>query len=92
MRNECQHQDPNTPKYMIPDRVSNAGPDTREPDYDWRDHVDFAECFTGSAKNAESVYHEYPANNTPRSINRSRIAAIDAAIEQLEKAKELLCR
>ncbi len=76
----------------IPDQTSNAGPVSRRSDDDWRDYLDFASDCIRSAENAEKVFHELPANDTPERINRARIASINSAIELLEKAKEELCR
>lgn len=76
----------------IPDQTSNAGPVSRRSSHDWRDYLDFASDAIRAAEKAETVYHELPRNNTPQSINRDRIAAIDSAIELLQKAKEELCR
>ena len=76
----------------LPDRTSNAGPVAIQMNDDWRDFLDFAGDCIRSAENAEKVFHEHAVNNTPRAINRNRIASIDSAIALLEKAKEELCR
>ena len=74
-------------KPFIPDRASDAGPDTRGPDYDWRDHLDFAGDEIRYADRAEAC------EGRIREVrNCRRIVRIDAAIAELEKAKELLCR
>ena len=75
----------------LPDQTSNAGPVAVQSNDDWRDQLDFAKDCIRSAENAEKVFHESAINNTPRAINRHRIASIDSAIELLQKAKEELC-
>jgi len=71
----------------IPDQTSNAGPETREPNYDWRDHLDFASDQIRKASTSEAV-----PSLSPKVRNGQRIRHIENAIVELEAAKELLCR
>jgi hypothetical protein len=76
----------------IPDQTSNAGPESRRSDDDWRDFLDYATDAIRCCDRAERVFHQCQANNTASSVNTRRIAAINSAIEMLERAKEDLCR
>ena len=73
----------------IPDRASNAGPDTIEA-LDWRDYLWVADENTQAARRMEIDDCCYDAPGAKR--NASRIAAIQSAIDALEAAKELLCQ
>jgi hypothetical protein len=74
----------------IPDLTSNAGPEWRRSDDDWRDFLDYAGDFIVWAERAEKIFPASP--NNPSAINAARISQINCAIEMLEKAKEDLCR
>ena len=71
----------------LPDRASDAGPDRKESPLTWRDHLDFATEQIRYADRAESR-----EGHIPEARNYMRIVRIEAAIAELEKAKELLCR
>jgi hypothetical protein len=73
----------------LPDRVSDAGPDPVEDEYeyDWRDYLDFARDEIWAAERAERL-----EAGTAAEVHHDRIAAIDDAITMLQKAKEYLCR
>jgi len=71
----------------LPLRASDAGPESQDPGYDWRDYLDFA----GDEKTYASRAMTVPGD-TPAARNAARIRRIDAAIEHLQRAKELLCR
>jgi len=74
---------------MMPDRASDSGPESKDPGYNWRDHLDFAaECITDVASRAEQLTDAKTAENR----NSERIHQINNAIKNLERAKELLCR
>ena len=70
----------------LPDRASNAGP---EPAWrnDWRDWLCIAEENCAAARRMEKDMRF----GSDERHNRSRIAAINAALDALQKAKELLC-
>ncbi len=72
---------------MIPDRASNAGPEPT-PALDWRDYLDFA----GENVRAAGRIEIDDRFRKPADRNRNRISAINYAIEQLERAKEELCK
>jgi hypothetical protein len=69
----------------LPDRASNAGPEPQE--LDWRDLLWAAEENLTAARRMEIDIRL--DSNAKR--NRSRIAAINAAMNALQEAKELLC-
>ena len=71
----------------LPDRASDAGPDRQESPLTWRDHLDFAGDEIRYADRAEAC-----EGRIPEARNWRRIVRIDAAIAELERAKELLCR
>ena len=73
----------------LPDQTSNAGPESQQ-DMDWWDLLWVADENIKAAKRTEQDGYNYSAPGAKR--NRSRIAAIDHAIEALQEAKELLCR
>lgn len=67
----------------IPNRASDAGPDMRyEPPATWRDRVDWAEDATMNVKRY--------ANDDLRVERLTRISLIEEAIDQLQRAIELL--
>ena len=70
----------------LPDRASNAGPEPQE--LDWRDLLWVAEEDIAAARRME-IDIRFDGN---AKRNRDRIAAIDAAMNALKEAKELLCR
>ena len=72
---------------IIPDQTSNAGPEDRESGYDWRDYLDFAGDEITYASRAMRA-----TGKISEARNAERIKRIDAAVANLEKAKELLCR
>jgi hypothetical protein len=71
----------------LPDRASNAGP---EPAWrnDWRDWLCIAEEDIAAARRMEKDTRF----GSDAGRNRNRIAAINAAMDALQAAKELLCR
>ena len=71
----------------LPDRASNAGPEPAWP-ADWRDWLCIAEENCAAARRME-IDIRFDSN---AKRNRDRIAAIDAALDALQTAKELLCR
>lgn len=71
----------------IPSRASDAGPESKDPGYDWRDYLDFAREETIVSSRSMCLN-----GNVPEARNSRRIQAIDNAIEHLQRAKELLCR
>lgn len=73
----------------IPDRASNAGPESSE-DLDWRDQLWVADENVAAARRMEQDSFDYEAAGEKR--NRSRIEAINHAIAALQEARELLCR
>ena len=73
----------------LPDRASNAGPEPAwSADADWRDWLCIAEEDISAARRME-IDIRFDSN---AKRNRSRIAAINAAMDALQAAKELLCR
>ena len=71
----------------LPNRASDAGPETKDPGYDWRDELDFAGDEKTYAYRAMAV-----PGKIPEARNAERIRHIERAKEHLERAKELLCR
>jgi hypothetical protein len=72
----------------LPDRASNAGPEPAwSADADWRDWLCIAEENCAAARRMEKDMRF----GSDERHNRSRIAAINAALDALQKAKELLC-
>ena len=70
------------PNETLPNRASDAGPESKDPGYDWRDYLDSAGEQIRNASRAEAR-----EANTSKSRNRERIARIEAAIEDLGKAR-----
>ena len=70
----------------LPDRASNSGPEPSWP-ADWRDWLCIAEEDIAAARRMEKDMRF----GSDERHNRSRIAAINAALDALQKAKELLC-
>jgi hypothetical protein len=71
----------------LPDRASNSGPEPSWP-ADWRDWLCIAEEDIAAARRMESDI-QFDSN---AKRNRVRIAAINAAMDALIAAKELLCK
>jgi hypothetical protein len=71
----------------LPNRASDAGPESKDPGYSWRDFGDFA-C----EEISRACRSEQSDGKAPDVRNIKRLMHIDAAIRELERAKELLCR
>lgn len=71
----------------LPSRASDAGPESKDPGYDWRDELDFA----GDERMYATRSMPVPGK-IPEARNAERIRHIERAIEHLQRAKELLCR
>ena len=74
----------------IPDRESNAGPRSATAEMDWRDYLYEAEEAAARARRAETCPTWMPGQSDIR--NRKRLDHIQAAMDALQAAKELLCR
>lgn len=74
----------------VPDRASNAGPESQEPPKDWMDWLFDAEDACRDARNAETQPYNSPRDRAWG--NRARIRAIERAVAALQEARELLCR
>ena len=74
---------------MMPDRVSNAGPD-RKDTRDWRDWLSEAE--EASARARRSMSANLPPGVSGELRNALRLRHIAEAMEALREAEELLCR
>lgn len=71
----------------LPTRASDAGPESKEADYDWDDYRSFAvDCliYAGRAQKIEG--------GTPREVNAERLHQLDNAIKNIVLAKEMLCQ
>jgi len=71
----------------LPNRSSDAGPESKDPGYDWRDELDFAGDEKTYAIRAMAV-----PGKIPEARNAERIHHIDLMVEHALRAKELLCR
>lgn len=67
----------------LPSRSSDAGPESKDPGYDWRDYLDFA---------GEAVHDANRAEWNLKTGNADRVRNIERAIEHLLGARKLLCR
>lgn len=68
----------------LPNRASDAGPEPKDPGYEWRDYLDFAAEAGRKASRVEA--------RSAIALKLARVHDIESAIAHLERAKELLCR